>query len=398
MDLPTELLELVLVAVADPWSLRSLSLTCRRLAAATGAASPLWRALLATNMDLTPLPEWPTEWETEFFCYWDGSYGDVTDEVAFRPPLTRVRGWTGGDLPTVPTAIVEQMLAEHETAAMVPGEAQEYGELTRDGGIVNWGLGRPSSRDESPSEQEDVAEARPPKGSFVYVDNRPSGTGMKRSDTAGDTPAASGDPAWASCEDDPRTLYIALATLSRAAAAVHAAPQFDHGFGWGSEASAVWHLLAVRVVPGSLSWPSSARTPTRTVKAAADSLMAAAGADPRARSPIYPRRGGVTCTKNGEPWSGRPAGALLHRYVVGPSLRHLMGLERNRRLLRRWQWSPRMRPTHAAAFAALDAVFGERPALAFQFGDDAMNPTGGVMAVQWTPSLVVGVLLPVVST
>lgn len=97
-------------------------------------------------------------------------------------------------------------------------------------------------------------------------------------------------------------------------------------------------------------------------------------------------------------WSGRPAGETVRRLIAGPWLRHLMGLARNRYLLSRWQWSPRMRPTHAAAFAALDALLGERPLLAFHFGHDVMNPTGGVLAVQWSPSLVLGVLVPVIHT
>lgn len=73
MDLPSEVLELVLIAVADPWSLRSLSRTYRRLADATAPSSPLWHTLLATHVDLTPLPGCPTVWETEFYCCWDES-------------------------------------------------------------------------------------------------------------------------------------------------------------------------------------------------------------------------------------------------------------------------------------------------------------------------------------
>lgn len=91
-DLPADLLELILLAVADPWSLRSVSLTCRRLAAATAPASPLWRALLATYVDLTPLPAWPTEWKTDLYCYWDGTYGNETEQTAFDPPFAREAG------------------------------------------------------------------------------------------------------------------------------------------------------------------------------------------------------------------------------------------------------------------------------------------------------------------
>lgn len=403
LDLPAEMLELILLAVADPWSLRSVSRTCRRLAAATASASPLWRALLATHVDLTPLPAWPTEWETEFYCYWDGSYGDETDQTAFDPPLARVAGWPEGVLPGVPAAAVVRALAEHEAAPAVPDEAEEFGELTRDGGMISWGN---PSRDDEPPEPEAAPADRPPIGSFLYVDNRAgdvdnraSGAGVAASGSLGGTGAASRDDAGAAArEDDPRILYAGLATLSRAAAAVQTADRFDSDCGWGSEGSLEWHLLAVRVSPGSLPWPS-AGAPEAAVAAAADALMAAAGADAHARAPVVARSGGVRAGSAAGPgWSGRPAGATVRRLVAGPWLRHLMGLARNRRLLRGCQWSLRMRPTHAAAFAAFDDVLGERPLLAFHFGHDAMNPTGGVLAVQWSPSLVLGALVPVIHT
>lgn len=396
LDLPADVLELILVAVADPWSLRSVSLTCRRMAAATAPASPFWRTLLAANVDLTPLPAWPTEWETDFYCYWDGTYGDETDQAAFDPPLARVAGWTGGALPAVPAAAVERALAEHEAAPVAPGEAEEFGDLTRDGGMISWG--RPS-RDDEPPEPEAAAVERPPVGSFLYVDNRSRGAGVAAAGAPGGPGAASADDAGAPPrEDDPRTLYTGLATLSRAAAAVQAADQFKPDCGWGSEGSDEWHLLAVRVHPGSLPWPS-AGAPDAAAVAAADALMAAAGADAHARATIDARGGGVHANlAAGGGWSGRPAGETVRRLIAGPWLRHLMGLARNRYLLSRWQWSPRMRPTHAAAFAALDALLGERPLLAFHFGHDVMNPTGGVLAVQWSPSLVLGVLVPVIHT
>lgn len=397
LDLPADLLDLILVAVADPWSLRSVSRTCRRLAAATAPASPLWRALLAANVDLTPLPAWPTEWETAFYCYWDGTYGEETDQAAFAPPLARVAGWTGPALPALPESAVERALVEHETAAAEPDEAEEFGELTRDGGLVSWGG---PSRDGEPPEPGAPAVDRPPAGSFLYVDNRARGAGVAAAGGPGSGAAASGDDAGAvPPEDDPRTLYAALATLSRAAAAVQAADGFDPDCGWGTEGSSKWHLLAVRVTPGSLRWPC-AGAPDAAAVAAADALLAAAGADAHAREPLVARGGGVRAdaAAAGGGWSGRPAGATVRRLVAGPWLRHLMGLARNRHLLGRSQWSPRMRRTHAAALAAVDAVLGERPLLAFHFGHDAMNPTGGVLAVQWSPSLVLGVLVPTIHT
>lgn len=484
MDLPSEILELVLVAVADPWSLRSLSQTCRRLAAATAPSSPLWRALLAKQVDLTPLPQVSTEWETEFYCYWDDSYGEDTDEVAFEPPLALVRGWVEGVLPAVPSAVVDSAVAQLESSEMVAGEVEEYGEPTRDGGPPTWETGAvwsagdgqsgqegadqeefapvgaddedavPDDADEEEvaADEEDVAQegadgedsgqedadgddsaqedavdvesvpddaggedaaqdgaddmeevhegaagARRPVGSFLYVDNRASGTRMT---APGATAAAAGHPGEATWEDDPHTIYTGLATLSRAAAAVHSARHFHCDCGWGTEAlNTQWHLLAVRVTPGSIIWPVAGAT-KEAVVAAADALMVAAGADTHARAPIAPRVGGVRPDPANarQPWSGRPAGELFRTYVSGPAMRHVLSLERSRNHAMRDEWSPAMRATHGAAFTAIEEVLGDRPALAFHFGENAMNPTGGVIAVQWSPSLVLGVLLPIVHT
>lgn len=457
MDLPPEVLNLVLIAVADPWSLQSLSRTCRRLAAAASPSAPLCRTLLAKHVDLTRLPGFPTEWETEFFCYWDDSFGEPTDAVAFAPPLSRVRGWPEGVLSPVPLAVVEEALDQHESAEAVADEAEEYGDPMRDdapqssdgemgsphastvdaesaqegsdgvesdqdGADEDW-LG-PEGADEEGSDpdgaddmgsdpdgadeegpdyevadgeepdevgagkdgsaQDDPAKPRPPVGSFLYVDNRAVGTGT----TAPGAAAAAG-------EDDPRALYIGLATLSRAAAAVQTAEPFDCDCGWGTEAlHTEWHLLAVRITPGSIAWPA-ADAPTEAVVAAADALMAAAGADTHARASIVPRIGGVRpeAARPGAPaWSGRPGGPLFRTNVAGPAVRHRMGKGPDD------EWSLAARRAQGAAMVAVEAVLGDRPVLAFHFGEEAMNPTGGVMAVQWSPSLVLGLLLPIVHT
>lgn len=461
MDLPSEVLSLVLIAVADPWSLRALSRTCRRLAVAASASAPLCRALLAKHVDLTRLPGFPTEWETEFYCYWDDSFGEPTDAVAFAPPLARARGWAEGMLLPVPSAVVEEVLAQHESAEAAVDEEVEYGDPTMDDGPRSsdgeegsphasavdeesvqggsdgmesdqegadedeWGPegadeegsdpeaaddmeSDPEGADEEGSDDEvadgeepdevgaddmeGAATARPPVGSFLYVDNRSIGTGAA---APGAAAAVAGHPGDAAEEDDPRALYIGLATLSRAATAVETAEKFDCDCGWGTEAlHTQWHLLAVRITPGSIAWPA-AGAPAEAVVAAADALMAAAGADTHARASIVPRVGGVRpdAARPGAPaWSGRPGGPLFSTNVAGPAVRHRMGRGRDD------EWSPAARRSHGAAMVAVEAVLGDRPVLAFHFGQEAMNPTGGVMAVQWSPSLVLGLLLPIVCT
>ncbi|KAK1859947.1 hypothetical protein I4F81_002539 [Pyropia yezoensis] len=423
MDLPSEILELVLVAVADPWSLRSLSQTCRRLAAATAPSSPMWRALLAKQVDLTPLPQFSTEWETEFYCYWDDSYGEDTDEVAFEPPLA-LSGQEGADQEefapvgaddedAVPDdADEEEVAADQEDVAQEGADGEDSGQEDADGDdsaqedavdveSVPDDAGGEDAAQDGADDMEEVHEgaagARRPVGSFLYVDNRASGTRMT---APGARAAAAGHPGEATWEDDPHTIYTGLATLSRAAAAVHSARHFHCDCGWGTEAlNTQWHLLAVRVTPGSIIWPVAGAT-KEAVVAAADALMVAAGADTHARAPIAPRVGGVRPDPANarQPWSGRPAGELFRTYVSGPAMRHVLSLERSRNHAMRDEWSPAMRATHGAAFTAIEEVLGDRPALAFHFGENAMNPTGGVIAVQWSPSLVLGVLLPIVHT
>lgn len=465
MDLPSEVLELVLVAVADPWSLRSLSRTCRRLAAACAPSSALWRTLLATHVDLTPLPGCATEWETEFYCYWDESFGEDTDEVAFAPPLARVRGWMEGVLPSVPSAVVNSSVAQLESAKMVAGEAEEYGDPTRDGGPPTWETdivcsaddeevsvqegaddedSAPEGADDEESALEDADEENSaqegtddmesaqedaggedsaeegtddmesvpedadgedsarhvddePAGSFLYVDNRANGTGTTAPGAT--AAAASGHPGGSAWEDDPHIIYTGLATLSRAAAAVHSAQQFDCDCGWGSEGDTQWHLLAVRTTPGSITWPAAGASKAAVV-AAADALMTVAGADAHARARIAPRVGGLRpdASTARRPWSGQPARALFRTYVAGPAMRHVMRLEHHRNPVAPDEWFPAMRATHGAVFTAVEAVLGDRPVLAFHFAEEAMNPTGGVIAVQWSPSLVLGILMPIVHT
>lgn len=465
MDLPPEVLNLILIAVGDPWSLQALSRTCRRLAAAASPSAPLCRALLAKHVDLTRLPGFPTEWETEFFCYWDDSYGEPTDAVAFAPPLSRVRGWAEGVLSTVPSAVVEEALDQHEGAEAAADEAAEYGDPMQDDGLQSSDgeLGSPQggtveeesaqegsdgvesdqegadedwlgpegadeegsdpegadamgsdpegADEEAPddevadgeepdevgageeeSAQDGAAQPRPPVGSFLYVDNRAIGTVAA---VQGAAATVADHPGGAAGEDDPRALYVGLATLSRAAAAVQTAEQFGCDCGWGTEAlHTEWHLLAVRITPGSIAWPA-ADAPTEAVVAAADALMAAAGADTHARASIVPRIGGVRpeAARPGAPaWSGRPGGPLFRTNVAGPAVRHRMGKGPQD------DGSCAARHGHGAAMVAVEAVLGDRPVLAFHFGEEAMNPTGGVMAVQWSPSLVLGILLPIVHT
>lgn len=167
----------------------------------------------------------------------------------------------------------------------------------------------------------------------------------------------------------------------------------------GGEGDTQCYLLAVCTTPGSITWPAAGASKAAVV-AAADALMSAAGADAHARAHIAPRVGGLwtDAATARRPWSGRPAGALFRTYVAGPAVRHVMRLERHRNPVAPDEWFPAMRATRGAAFTAVEAVLGDRPVLALHFGEEAMNPTGGVIAVQWSSRLVLGILMPIVHT
>jgi len=337
-----ELIERILYHVADPTSLRSVSRTCRGLAAATARDAPLWPALLAGRVDLTPRPGPATGWETKFFCYWDGSYGDPTDEVAFTPPLRRVRGLTDVD--------------DHDGA-----------------------------------------------GTFLYVDNRARSAGGTNNGPAPATGSEAGPPV---AEDDAHSLYAAMAALSTAGAAlrdptIYAA--YDSAFSlWSSESWTVPHVWAVRVAPTVFPWPpagavsgaaasaATANVDEAAVKAAAQALLAAAGATPPAAANITDD---VSEEAEGAA-PGQPAAALFRRAVSERMAEELASEDPE--LGRPAPADVRARV--AAANAAVEALLGDRPALFFCFGSDAMNPVGGVLAVRWSATLVVGLLAEVVHT
>jgi len=342
-----ELIERILYHVADPTSLRSVSRTCRGLAAATARDAPLWRALLAGRVDLTPRPGPATGWETEFFCFWDGSYGDPTDEVAFAPPLRRVRGLTDVD--------------DHDGA-----------------------------------------------GTFLYADNRARSAGGTNN---GPAPAAGSEAGTPVAEDDAHSLYAAMAALTTAGAALRDPTIYD-AYGsafslWWSESSTVPQVWAVRVAPTGLPWPpagavsgaavsaattnvdeaaemAAARALHAAETAAAQALLAAAGATPPAAAYITDDLSEEAIGAA----SGQPAAALFRRAVSEYMAEKLVSVEPE--LGRPAPADVRARV--AAANAAVEALLGDRPALLFCFGSDAMLPVGGVLAVRWSATLVVGLL------
>lgn len=56
LDLPSEVIDVILLAGGDPRSLRAAALTCTALAAATARTALLWRSLLATSVDSARCP------------------------------------------------------------------------------------------------------------------------------------------------------------------------------------------------------------------------------------------------------------------------------------------------------------------------------------------------------
>lgn len=118
--------------------------------------------------------------------------------------------------------------------------------------------------------------------------------------------------------------------------------------------------------------------------AAARGVLAAAAATVPAREAITPRRQGYV----GPAWSGLPGGPLLHTRLTRQVLRNGT-----------YWWGTRSRgppPSRCrlrAAYGVLEELLGGRPLLACAFGDDAMNPVGGVLLVRWRPDLAVGFLL-----
>lgn len=60
--------------------------------------------------------------------------------------------------------------------------------------------------------------------------------------------------------------------------------------------------------------------------------------------------------------------------------------------------TPDVRRRVAGANVAVRRLLSGGPGLLFSFGEDAMNPVGGVVAVGWSPTLIVGLLVEYVST
>ncbi|GAB0494597.1 hypothetical protein MMPV_005891 [Pyropia vietnamensis] len=451
LDLPPELLERILFHVADPPSLRAAALTCTRLAAATAASSPLWPALLSSRIDLSRRPGPATGWEWDFYCYWDETFGDPTDEVAFSPPLGRVRGFSRGEVKG-PTSSAEGSssgdgaIGGTSVSSGVPAAPDDEGNNS-DGAAADQGGGGAAT-----------------KGGFLYTDNRqPAGRAAAASPddrsgaTAGGVATSNGDaatnnvnagppnglagasggdsggkqptakrlktatvaPAAAAraAAEDPRLLYAALVAATHAGDAV-SDPAFsaalNHSMNlWGSEAAPIPHVWVVRVDPPGIPWPpcslmagegAPTADPSRQVAnahvvAAASALLIAAGATPPVVASVSP----TTATMDQEPpgtlvWSGLAADAIFTRHVGGP-IEAVLGQSSHwdaETMVRFLNSDVRRRV--AAGNAAVRGLLGSRPALLFEFGEEEMNPVGAVLAAAWSPQLIVGLLLEVART
>lgn len=115
----------------------------------------------------------------------------------------------------MPAAAVERALAKHEAAPAVLGEAEDFGELTRDGGMISWGL---PSRDDDPPEPDTAVVDRPPIGSLLYVDNRSRGAGVTDAAAVFPPSAAAGEPLAAATPVPAAASLAAAATAPSAAA------------------------------------------------------------------------------------------------------------------------------------------------------------------------------------
>ncbi|OSX68858.1 hypothetical protein BU14_2163s0001 [Porphyra umbilicalis] len=438
LDLPPELIERILIAVGDLRSLRAAALTCTRLAAATAPASPLWRSLLATSVDLCPLPDAATGWETAFFLRgwtgvaaagWGGalaadggldSSGASGRDAAAAEVGRYVGGeWEDGALSAFPDPPTAQDIAkggydpQQGRVAPYPQHPDEEWDAPSGGAPA---LGGTAGRGEGGGQLTAAADAPFPVGSFLYVDNRPGRGGAALTGAGGGGAASVGGAATAGTaaadphpslrapaaaasttspadEGDPRLLYAAAVALSRAAAVLADDTLMIHSdWGWGSEATTgTYHALAVRLPDGGVPWPSAgASSADDAVTAAAQAVLAAAGATYDAQDQIEPRhhwRGHGDDPKVRPSWSGHPGGPLFHARITRRALRNGP-----------YWWTARhgtpcaSRRRLRAAYGVLGDLLGDRPLLAFSFGRYAMNPVGGALLVRWAPSLAVGYL------
>jgi len=332
--------ERLLFHFGGPASLELAASSGRPLAATLSPGSPRWRDLLAKQVNLTSIPTTATFWEVAHHTWWDESAGEPTaEDLTFSPPLRRVRGWVGAADPTG-------------------------------------------------------------QGTFLYVDNRAAAASCPA--TYRLMAAVTKSPSTAEA-DDPRSLFMATALTSVAGAALIEAT--SNGLLYVATDVRLWspdfttdvHVWAVRVEP-DFPWPppsgpsdvagwATAPPPEAHVHAAAMALLDAAGVAPKSREPI------VTPQRDDVPpmWSGLPAAALYRRAVsdtVHQELRRMnplgCGVHLECRNLRR---------ATVAANEAVEALLGDRPALLFSWGDQTSMPFGGgVLAVRWSPTVVVGLL------
>lgn len=285
----------------------------------------------------------------------------------------------------------------------------------------------------------------PPAADASAYDGGAASPATRRSKTAAAAAAAAGPAA-----EDSRLLYAALVAASRAGEAVADA---DFCQVWscsdqlrGSEVDLIPHVWVVRVDPPGVPWPppspsaaatsasaalaasaSASATPAAAasvnavepassasaaasplaaeadVLAGAAALLTAAGATP----PVFAAVGAKGTPKDVRVGAGDPVRALAtsggaadatYTRVAGGRLEEWLGDGSPASWGLPHLATPDVRRRVAGVNASVRRLLGNRPALVFSFGADAMNPVGGVMAVAWSPTLIVGLLLECVST
>jgi len=188
----------------------------------------------------------------------------------------------------------------------------------------------------------------------------------------------------------------AAADLEAIATAVAAENRIEAAGG----AAGAYHNPITRDDPAGTAAIAAAKTPSALeadVVAAGVALLTAAGAAP----PILPtvaakgtaadvRAGGLGCAFAA---SGDPGNATYMRLMGGPLEAFFVG-----DAAQEIPPAPDLLAPAQGVNGAVRRLLGGRPALVFAFGEEAMNPVGGVVAVAWSPALLVGLLVEFVST
>lgn len=271
-------------------------------------------ALLAGHVELTPPPGPTTRWDTDFYCYWDGTHGDPTDTVAFAPPLSLVRGWkngkrladgggsgSGGGGDGAPAVKIVASDDGDDGPAVAPEgdrKGPKGGLLYTDSRRAAGGAPAAPAVDDARANDggiraNDGGAGVPGGGAASPAAMRPKTAAAAATATAA-AKAAVGTPA----EEDPRLLYAAVVATTRAGDAV-ADPDFGKVFGraltcsderlWGSVADLVPRVWVARLDPPGIPWPPPSANATDAPTAApAQGVSYAAYVAPVPAAPSQP--------------------------------------------------------------------------------------------------------------